>query len=75
LRSLNEKPEIKPGQSEAAVDFSSFVPGTKVRHKLFGEGLIIELIGEMPDLKASIDFYDKGTKTILLKYAKLEILA
>lgn len=75
LRSLNEKPEIKPGQSESAVDFSSFVPGTKVRHKLFGEGLIVELIGDIPDLKASIDFYDKGTKTILLKYAKLEILA
>ena len=62
--------QIKSPQS----DLSKFVIGTKVRHNSFGEGKIISISGEDENKKAVIFFSDAGNKTILLKYAKLELM-
>ena len=43
----------------------------RVEHNRFGPGLIKEITGEFPELKAVIDFDNYGSKVLLLKYAKL----
>ena len=64
----------------ATVPDPSFTPtpmqeletGMRVMHKTFGCGLIEEMSGRFPDLKARINFDDVGIKIIMLKYAKLQ---
>ena len=45
-----------------------------IREKRFGGGLVTEITGTFPDLKAKISFDDYGEKYIMLKYAKLRIV-
>ena len=45
--------------------------GERIEHNRFGPGLIKEITGEFPELKAVIDFDNYGSKVLLLKYAKL----
>ncbi|MBQ1905454.1 MAG: UvrD-helicase domain-containing protein [Bacteroidales bacterium] len=47
--------------------------GRRVEHNRFGPGLITEITGSFPDLKAKISFDEYGEKYIMLKYAKLRI--
>ena len=44
-----------------------------MEHNRFGGGLITEITGTFPDLKAKISFDEYGEKYIMLKYAKLRI--
>jgi DNA helicase-2/ATP-dependent DNA helicase PcrA len=53
---------------------SEYVAKMKIRHKSFGAGEIIEITGIGDDSKAIIKFDSGETKTLLLKYAKLDIL-
>jgi len=55
-------------------DIAEYKPEMKVQHKTFGSGIIIEITGIGDDSKAIISFDSGETKTLLLKYAKLEIL-
>ncbi len=48
--------------------------GQMVRHALFGEGKVVSVVNIGGDEKAEIDFGSKGIKTLLLKFAKLEIV-
>lgn len=48
--------------------------GMKVSHERFGEGRIITLEGESPNIKATVDFNGAGKKQLLLKFAKLRIV-
>ncbi|HQK38465.1 MAG TPA: 3'-5' exonuclease, partial [Bacteroidales bacterium] len=48
--------------------------GTRVHHERFGPGTILSLEGEYPDLKASVQFDEAGTRQLLLKFAKLRLL-
>lgn len=48
--------------------------GQKVRHALFGEGMVLSVVNLGGDEKAEIDFGPKGVKTLLLKFAKLEVV-
>lgn len=48
--------------------------GKKVKHAMFGEGTVVSVVLAGGDEKAEIDFGPKGIKTLLLKFAKLEIL-
>ncbi len=48
--------------------------GERIEHNRFGAGLIKEITGTVPELKAVIDFDKYGTKVLLLKYAKLRPL-
>ena len=45
--------------------------GDAIEHDRFGKGLILEITGTPPDLKAKIEFEKHGTKILLLKYARL----
>lgn len=55
-------------------NMSDIKVGVKVKHHMFGVGKVIELSDSSNDVKAIILFEKAGQKTLLLKYAKLEIL-
>jgi DNA helicase-2/ATP-dependent DNA helicase PcrA len=48
--------------------------GYNVEHDRFGKGKVIKLLGEGPDKKAVIMFPRHGTKTVLVRFAKLKVL-
>lgn len=55
---------------------SALVPGKKVRHAKFGEGMIVSAEGEGPNRKLTVRFSSPGVgeKTLLTKFAKLDIV-
>jgi DNA helicase-2/ATP-dependent DNA helicase PcrA len=70
LKSLNQN---TPSPA-TTIDTSTMRPGTEVEHARFGLGRIVELEIEGNDVRAKIDFYNAGYKTLLLKFAKLSII-
>ncbi|MDR0412446.1 MAG: UvrD-helicase domain-containing protein [Dysgonamonadaceae bacterium] len=48
--------------------------GHTVRHDRFGVGKVTQLLGEKDNAKAVVAFESAGTKQLLLKFAKFEIL-
>ncbi len=60
---------------------SEFIPvpmtelraGQRIEHNRFGFGKILEITGNVPDLKAKVAFDDYGEKILLLKYAKIRL--
>ncbi|MDR1170628.1 MAG: UvrD-helicase domain-containing protein [Prevotellaceae bacterium] len=84
LYKKNEKTnsvQIKPiklaskSSSGEKADNTSFIPpGTEVEHARFGRGRIIGIDVEGNDARAKIEFYNAGLKTLILKFAQLEIV-
>ncbi len=68
-----DKIKTEPTHTEAH-KVSEFVAEMRIRHKSFGEGIILEISEDGNDSKALIKFDSGETKTLLLKFAKLEIL-
>ena len=50
---------------------SSFLVGEEIEHNRFGAGKVLEISGQVPDLKAKILFEKYGEKLLLLKFAKI----
>lgn len=50
---------------------TQFVAGDEVVHSTFGNGVVIDIVGEDDNLKASVQFENFGVKQLLLKYARL----
>ncbi len=50
---------------------SSFRVGERIEHNRFGAGKILDISGNIPDLKAKILFDKYGEKLLLLKFAKI----
>ena len=48
--------------------------GQRIEHNRFGAGTILEISGNVPDMKARIRFDAFGEKLLLLKYAKIRPL-
>ena len=48
--------------------------GTLVQHDKFGNGTVLALEGDFPNIKATIQFDAGGQKQLLLKYAKLKLV-
>ena len=55
-------------------DLSGLKKGDQVIHQRFGKGTVLELEGNSPNKKATVDFEEVGSKSLLLKFAKLQIL-
>ena len=53
---------------------SSLPLGTRIAHERFGEGTVINIEGTGLDTKATIQFDNSGTKVLLLRFAKLQVL-
>lgn len=50
---------------------TSFKVGERIEHNRFGAGKVLEIYGQVPDLKAKIAFDQYGEKLLILKFAKL----
>ena len=50
---------------------SSFHVDDRIEHNRFGYGKVLQIMGEVPDIKAKVAFDKFGEKILLLKYAKL----
>jgi DNA helicase-2/ATP-dependent DNA helicase PcrA len=65
-------------KSSAPVDeaaLSTLKVGTRVGHMRFGQGTIVALEGQGPDMKAEINFDSAGLKKLLLRFAKLSLVS
>lgn len=71
------QPTVKPDVIDpnfVPVPMTELFVGERVEHNRFGPGIIKEITGEVPELKAVIEFDNYGSKVLLLKYAKLRPL-
>ena len=50
----------------------TFAKGDKVRHKIWGIGTVLDVIGEGPNMQMKIQFPIKGVRQVVVKYAPLE---
>jgi DNA helicase-2/ATP-dependent DNA helicase PcrA len=73
LRSLKEVSQSKPSADSGAQALSIMV-GNNVLHDRFGKGKVLKLEGQGADKKATIFFPQHGSKTVLLRFANLQIL-
>ena len=62
--------ERVPSREAVAVS-GDLCAGDRVEHDRFGFGQIVSMEGNEPNVKAVVRFESVGTKTLLLKYAKL----
>jgi DNA helicase-2/ATP-dependent DNA helicase PcrA len=62
------------GNTTQKVDNAAYPVGTFVKHAVFGIGKVVETGIVNGNEKVDIDFGEKGTKSLLLKFAKLEVL-
>lgn len=72
------RPQIVP-KRVADADFEptpilQLKAGQRIEHNRFGLGRIVEISGNVTDLKARIAFDDHGEKILILKYAKIRVL-
>ena len=72
LRNRPLPPKI-PDSEFIPVPMTSLKVGQRIEHNRFGFGKILEINGEVPDLKAKIVFDEYGEKILLLKYAKIRL--
>ena len=63
------------GQDEANGTADTLPPGRRVRHPKFGQGRIIRTGRSGPYSSAVIDFDHYGRKTVILQFARLELLS
>ena len=71
LTNINRSKNINITES----DLSKISNGMAVKHSRFGEGKVISISGEGSNKKATVFFNGIGQKQLLLKFAKLEIIA
>ena len=57
-----------------APDTSGLAPGCTVLHQRFGQGTVERIEGKGDNQKATIRFENAGTKQLLLKFAKLQVV-
>lgn len=71
-----KQPVATPSVLSSANQNSSyqFSPGMRVSHDRFGEGVILKMDGSGAEARAQVNFYQQGTKWLLLVYAKLHQL-
>lgn len=69
--SILSKPVASSLPKKHAVD-TTFAKGDKVRHKIWGIGTVLEVIGEGQNMQMKIQFPTKGVRQVVVKYAPLE---
>lgn len=70
---------IRPSSFYGSAPIEPLIPdglpfqlGQTVRHTVFGEGTILNFEGNGPTTRVQVNFADKGSKWLVLQYAKLE---
>ena len=54
--------------------YVQFKPGVMVEHKIFGEGIVIELSGQGDYTQIMVEFSQHGSKILAAKFAKLTVV-
>jgi DNA helicase-2/ATP-dependent DNA helicase PcrA len=62
------------GGDKVSTENATIPTGAFVKHSMFGIGKVLETSMVNGNEKADIDFGEKGVKSLLLKFAKLEVL-
>jgi hypothetical protein len=70
-RNLKATTGLRPKTAQQAIA-TEWNKGDRIDHKVFGKGTIQRVYRENDNDKIEIEFDTKGTKTLLLAYAKLE---
>jgi len=68
------KPPVTSDPDFVPEPMSSFRVGDRIEHNRFGAGKILDISGQVPELKARILFDKYGEKLLLLKFAKIRHL-
>ena len=71
-RSLKPTAGLQPKTSVQDSVSTEWKQGDRVAHKVFGQGTVQRVYRENDNEKIEIEFDTKGTKTLLLAYAKLD---
>jgi len=74
LKDASRKTPDTPEHSINPDDPSEIRAGMLVKHAKFGKGEVKSIEGNPPNIKAKVEFETSGTKQLLLKFAKLEIV-
>ena len=71
-----KKIEISTADTRAnQISSGSITAGMQVSHEKFGKGKVLNVEGQSPNEKATVFFPSVGQKQLLLKFAKLEVIA
>ncbi|MDA0731503.1 MAG: UvrD-helicase domain-containing protein [Bacteroidetes bacterium] len=74
----SREPTIKDDSNSVSKDSNSesrkLSEGETVQHAKFGKGKVVKIEGDAPNVKATIFFPTVGTKQLLLKFAKLNVI-
>lgn len=73
-RNLRKIEESKPAITGQATDVSKISVGSEVFHQRFGRGKVLQVEGTGDNTKATVFFGPHGTKNLILKFAKLEVI-
>ena len=74
MRSLKDVKRTQASEKESNVSKAEIKVGYNVEHERFGKGKVTHVEGSGADQKATIFFPHHGSKTILLRFANLEVL-
>lgn len=69
---LNVK-NVVPKQVSSA-DIHEVIAGNIIKHERFGIGKVLSVTGDVDSRKATVEFENSGTKQLLLKFARFEII-
>jgi DNA helicase II / ATP-dependent DNA helicase PcrA len=72
-RALNN-PDPMPRYEDMNQDEAPFHAGSRVRHAKFGEGRVMQVSGHGDGASAVVVFSDKVPRTLMLKFAKLDVV-
>jgi len=62
------------GSQSNVEDYPGLCLGQQVRHKVFGEGTIVQFEGQGGSARVQVNFDSEGSKWLVLQYAKLQAL-
>jgi DNA helicase-2/ATP-dependent DNA helicase PcrA len=69
-----QRPAVRPRLSDEGEN-TGFYLGQRVKHALFGEGVILHFEGDGASARVQVNFQSEGSKWLVLKFAKLEALS
>ena len=73
-RQSNIPTSMLEGTEKPKINYGDYKRGTKVRHPHFGDGVVIIEVTDFAGGFVTVNFDSVGSKTLSLKYAKLEII-
>jgi DNA helicase-2/ATP-dependent DNA helicase PcrA len=61
-----------PAPRPATRSADEFAPGEKVKHDVFGEGVVVSSSGSGSDTQVTVAFVGEGVKRLMLSFAPIE---